>query len=184
MAEIEKNLVRFERAGNLHDVRNATERGLEVGVEVHGDLWALQDSLDELAQLAATAGVDVVGQVTQKLDAPNPATLVGKGKLDEIRSQVRELKPDVVLFDVELSPRQLRNVEEALEVKVLDRTALILDIFARHAHTHEGRLQVELAQLEYRLPRLTRLWTHLSRQTGGGGAAGVGMRGPGETQLE
>ena len=86
MTENEKNLIRFERAGDLHDVRNATERGLMVGVEMHGDVWALQDSLDELAQLAATAGVEVVGQVTQKLDQPNPATLVGKGKLEEIRS--------------------------------------------------------------------------------------------------
>jgi GTP-binding protein HflX len=189
MADIEKNLIRFERVDGLHDVRTATERGLMVGVELQGDLWALQDSLDELAQLASTAGVEVVGQVTQKLDEPNPATLVGKGKLEEIRAQARDLRPDVVLFDVELSPRQLRNVEESLNVKILDRTALILDIFARHAHTHEGRLQVELAQLEYRLPRLTRLWTHLSRQTGGGGGAGgagggVGLRGPGETQLE
>jgi GTP-binding protein HflX len=171
-------------ADGMHEVRQRPERALMVGVEIGQTVWSIEDSLSELAQLAETAGVDVIGQVTQKLDSPNPATLVGKGKLDEIR-KLRESEPyDLLLFDEELSPRQQRNIEEALNIKTLDRTALILDIFARHARTREGRLQVELAQLEYRLPRLTRLWTHLSRQTGGAGGAGVGMRGPGETQLE
>ena len=181
-----KSLIAVERSNGTHDVRQTPERALMVGVELRENVWALEDSLDELAQLASTAGVDVVGRVTQKLSEPHPATLVGKGKLDEIRAQAGELQADLILFDDELSPRQLRNLEETLSLKVLDRTALILDIFARHAHTREGRLQVELAQLEYRLPRLTRLWTHLSRQTGGAGAAGggVGLRGPGETQLE
>jgi GTP-binding protein HflX len=151
-----------------------------VGVELGKPLWSTDDSLDELEQLAATAGVEVVGRVTQKLSDPNPATLVGKGKLEEIKAARDELGADLLLFDEELSPSQQRNLEDALGTKILDRTGIILDIFARHAQTREGRLQVELAQLEYRLPRLTRMWTHLSRQAVGG----VGLRGPGETQLE
>jgi GTP-binding protein HflX len=140
------------------------------------------DSLSELEQLAATAGVDVVGKVSQKLDEPNPGTLIGKGKLAEVKEMRGQLGAGILLFDEELTPTQQRNLEAAMgeDVKVLDRTGLILDIFARHAQTREGRLQVELAQLEYRLPRLTRMWTHLSRQ----GVGGVGLRGPGETQLE
>jgi len=150
----------------------------------------VEDSLAELAQLARTAGVEVVGQTYQRLRSISPATLIGKGKVGELVEYRDELGYDVLIFDDELSPRQQRNLEEALgeDVNVLDRTALILDIFARHAHTHEGALQVELAQYEYRLPRLTRQWTHLARQAGGGaargGVAGVGLRGPGETQLE
>ena len=151
-----------------------------IGVEIGRPLWSTGDSLDELEQLAATAGVEVVGRVTQKLSDPNPATLVGKGKLDEIKSTRDESQADLLLFDEELTPSQQRNLEDALGTKILDRTGIILDIFARHAQTREGRLQVELAQLEYRLPRLTRMWTHLSRQAVGG----VGLRGPGETQLE
>ncbi len=152
--------------------------------------WPVEDSLAELAQLARTAGVEVVGQTYQRLESINPATLIGKGKVEELVEYRRKLDYDVLIFDEELSPRQQRNLEEALgeSVKVLDRTALILDIFAHHAHTREGALQVELAQYEYRLPRLTRRWTHLARQAGGGaargGVAGVGLRGPGETQLE
>jgi GTP-binding protein HflX len=153
---------------------------LLVGVETGKQLWKLDDSLAELEQLAATAGVDVVGRVSQKMGRRNPTTLVGKGKLDEIKEALGEHKADIILFDEELTPSQQRNLEDALDTKILDRTALILDIFARHAQTREGRLQVELAQLEYRLPRLTRMWTHLSRQAVGG----VGLRGPGETQLE
>jgi GTP-binding protein HflX len=185
MSDQPRNLVFEQSTANcLHPVRHAPERALMVGVEAGRPVWSLDDSLAELAQLASTAGVDVIGEVTQKLDTPNPATLVGKGKLEEIRKLKETEGYDLLLFDEELSPRQQRNIEEALNVKTLDRTGLILDIFARHARTREGRLQVELAQLEYRLPRLTRLWTHLSRQTGGTGGAGVGLRGPGETQLE
>jgi GTP-binding protein HflX len=131
----------------------------------------------------------VVGYEVQQLVHPHPATFVGPGKAREIRERVEELAANVVLFDDELSPRHQRELEEILgdEIKLLDRTALILDIFAQHAHTREGTLQVELAQYEYRLPRLTRAWTHLARQAGGraGGATGsVGVRGPGESQLE
>jgi GTP-binding protein HflX len=140
----------------------------------------MQESLEELALLARTAGLQVVGHITQTLETIHPATYIGKGKLDEARSILAHTPFDVLLFDVELSPTQQRNIEEVIDAKVLDRTALILDIFAAHARTREGALQVELAQYEYRLPRLTRQWTHLSRQSVGG----VGLRGPGETQLE
>jgi len=153
-------------------------------------LLAVDDSLEELRALADTAGLEVVGEMTQKLDRIEPATFIGKGKVDELKTWQSELGFEVALFDDELSPRHQRNLEQELgeKARVLDRTALILDIFAQHAHTREGALQVELAQYEYRLPRLTRGWTHLVRQAGGGagrsGTAGVGLRGPGETQLE
>lgn len=140
----------------------------------------MQDSLEELARLAETVDVEVIGAVTQKLSHPVAATYVGKGKLEEIKAEREQLGYDLVIFDDELTPSQQRNLEKALDVKIIDRTALILDVFAKRAQTHEGRLQVELAQLEYRLPRLTGMWTHLSRQAVGG----VGLRGPGETQLE
>ncbi len=177
------------------------ERGFLVGVELKRvgsaspveaapELLPLEDSLDELAHLARTAGVTVVGRETQRLARYNPATLIGSGKLIEIKEQMAETAADVLIFDEELSPRHQRELEKVLGdgAKVLDRTSLILDVFAQHAHTREGSLQVELAQYEYRLPRLTRQWTHLARQAGGGaargGAGGVGLRGPGETQLE
>ncbi len=163
-----------------------------MGVELKNKyaLWTVEDSLAELAQLARTAGIEVVGQTYQRLNSIVAATFIGKGKVQELVDLQAELDFDVLIFDEELSPRQQRELEEAFadEVKVLDRTALILDIFAQHAHTREGALQVELAQYEYRLPRLTRAWTHLARQAGGaagrGGIGGVGLRGPGETQLE
>ncbi|MGB8252787.1 MAG: GTPase HflX [Anaerolineaceae bacterium] len=169
------------------------ERAFLVGVELYGvsQLLTLEDSLAELSLLADTAGLDVVGEITQQLDKPNPATYIGSGKVEEIKLLLEETVADVVLFDVELSPRHLRELEEKFgeAVRVVDRTALILDIFAQHARTAEGILQVELAQYEYRLPRLTRAWTHLARQAGGGAGrtgnvGGVGLRGPGETQLE
>jgi GTP-binding protein HflX len=164
-----------------------------VGVGIKGNqetLWSVQDSLAELKRLAETAGLTVVGQAYQNLSAPHPATYIGKGKVEEVQSDIEMLDAGTVIFDDELSPGQQRNLERMFgeKVKVLDRTALILDIFAQHAATKEGQLQVELAQYQYRLPRLTRLWTHLARQAGGGsargGAGGVGLRGPGETQLE
>jgi len=176
----------------LIETEPAAERALLVGIQLKNrrNRWDVHDSLAELAQLATTAGLQVVGQTWQRLDRPNAATLVGSGKVKELGELCRDLECNVVLFDDELTPRQLRNLEEALgeEIKILDRTGLILDIFAQHAHTREGQLQVELAQYQYRLPRLTRAWTHLARQAGGGaargGSGGVGLRGPGETQLE
>lgn len=162
-----------------------------VGTELYDSdpLLPVEDSLDELARLADTAGMAVVGQTTQRFEKPHSATYIGPGKVEEIKLLLEELDADVVIFDDELLPRHQRELEEAFgeDVKVVDRTALILDIFAQHARTREGKLQVELAQLEYRLPRLTRMWTHLARQAGGragGATGGVGLRGPGETQLE
>ena len=164
-----------------------------MGIELRGQpgAFSIEDSLAELAQLATTAGMVVAGQTYQRVSHVNPATLIGSGKLAEIVAMRAELGASAILFDDELNPRQQREIEKAVkdeDVKVLDRTALILDIFAKHARTREGALQVELAQYEYRLPRLTRAWTHLARQAGGGAAAsgtgGVGLRGPGETQLE
>jgi GTP-binding protein HflX len=169
------------------------ERTFLVGIEIRGqdELLSLDDSLVELTLLADTAGLNVVGQATQRLNRPNSQTYIGPGKVDEVHALVEDLRVEVVLFDEELSPRHLRELEKAFgdDVRILDRTALILDIFAQHAATREGALQVELAQYEYRLPRLTRAWTHLARQAGGGGGrsgsvGGVGLRGPGETQLE
>jgi len=152
-------------------------------------MWPVAASLAELARLADTAGLDVVGQAVQRLDRPNPATFIGAGKVQEVAEQIELTAADTVIFDAELSPRHQRELERVFgeDVKLLDRTALILDIFAQHARTREGAVQVELAQYEYRLPRLTRAWTHLARQAGGragGATGGVGLRGPGETQLE
>jgi len=167
------------------------ERAFLVGTEFRDSdaLLSVEDSLEELARLADTAGIDVVGQAIQRFDKPNPATYIGAGKVEEVKLLIEELDAGAVIFDDELLPRNQRELEEAFgeDVKVIDRTALILDIFAQHAQTREGKLQVELAQLEYRLPRLTRMWTHLARQAGGragGATGGVGLRGPGETQLE
>lgn len=139
----------------------------------------LAEHLEELAELADTAGAVVVGEVTQSLDKPNPATYLGKGKLEDLRLTAERDEATLIIFDDELSPAQARNVEEALGVRVMDRAELILDIFATRARTSEARMQVELAQLRYMLPRLTRMWTHLEKFRGG-----IGMRGPGETQLE
>ena len=169
------------------------ERAFLVSVEVRHEpgLFTPKDSLLELERLAETAGLVVIGQVSQRLNKPDATTLIGSGKVAELKELVEEHHADLVIFDEELSPRHQRELETVLGegVRLLDRTALILDIFAQHARTSEGALQVELAQLEYRLPRLTRQWTHLARQAGGGGGraggvGGVGLRGPGETQLE
>lgn len=138
-----------------------------------------EEYLDELAFLAETAGAEPVARFTQKLDYPNPRTYVGTGKLDEIRQYVDDNEIGLVIFDDELSSKQVANIEKELKVKILDRTSLILDIFAKRAQTATARTQVELAQYQYLLPRLTRMWTHLERQRGG-----IGMRGPGETQIE
>ncbi len=171
-----------------------TEKAVLVGL-----ITRLQDErktneyLDELEFLADTAGAQVVKRFTQKLDTPNSVTYIGKGKLDEIREYLASFEEDpeneigMVIFDDELSAKQIRNIEKELKVKILDRTSLILDIFAMRAQTASAKTQVELAQYKYMLPRLQRLWTHLERQGGGSGSGkggSVGLRGPGETQLE
>ena len=156
----------------------ASEAAFLVGVMLKDREWN-GASLEELEGLAETAGTEVVGQMTQRREKPDQATYLGSGKVDELRGMVEMTDADVVIFDNDLSPAQTRNLEKALDVKVVDRSELILDIFAARAQTHEARLAVELAQLEYSMPRLKRMWTHLSRQK-----MGVGLRGPGEKQLE
>ncbi len=157
-----------------------TERVFLIGAELQrGGAVDARESLDELAELANTAGAEIVGDGLQKLARPHAATFIGKGKAAEFAEQCRNGFVDTVLFDDELSPAQTRNLERIFDCKVLDRTALILDIFAQRAQTREGKMQIEMAQLQHILPRLTRFWTHLSRQKGG-----IGMRGDGETQLE
>jgi GTP-binding protein HflX len=158
-----------------------TERVFLVGVELKsGSTHQLRESLDELAELAQTAGGEVIGEGVQKVEGANAATYIGKGKAEEFAKFCAEHNVDTVIFDDELTPAQTRNLEKIFEVKILDRTALILDIFSQRARTREGKLQIELAQLQHLLPRLTRFWGHLSRQKGG-----IGMRGgEGESQLE
>jgi len=166
----------------LIETRNrGTERVFLVGVELKSRSgWEIRDSLDELSELATSAGGQVVGDGLQKMAAPCATTYIGKGKAEEFAAHCREADVDTVIFDDELSPAQSRNLEKAFNCKVLDRTSLILDIFAQRARTREGKLQIELAQLQHLLPRLTGFWGHLSRQKGG-----IGMRGgEGETQLE
>ncbi|HEY6996788.1 MAG TPA: GTPase HflX [Candidatus Binatia bacterium] len=157
------------------------ERALLVGIELPSrkQQVALAYSLEELERLAETAGAKVLGKQHQQIKSITPATLIGRGKVDEIQAKVKELHADLVILDEDLTPAQQRNLENAFNVRVVDRSQLILDIFAQRARSNEGKLQVELAQLEYLLPRLTRQWTHLSRLGGG-----IGTRGPGETQLE
>ena len=158
---------------------SAPERAILVGAELSGTDWPVEESLEELAQLAATAGTNCVDRVIQRLARPHPGTLLGSGKIEEIAELVRFHDCDAVIFDLELTPGQHRNLERELETQVLDRTALILIIFGQRARTKEGRLQVELAQVEYDLPRLARQWSHLSRQRGS-----VQQRGEGEKQIE
>jgi GTPase len=142
------------------------------------------EHLEELGRLADTAGVDAVGTARQRLDSPNPRLFVGEGKAEEIRDLATELGATLILFDEELTPAQGKNLEKFTGVRIMDRAELILDIFATRARTAEAKMQVELAQLQYLLPRLTRMWAHLSRTRGGVSSGGAGMRGPGETQLE
>lgn len=171
---------------------NSPEKAYLIGVSIKGarPLLPVEESLEELMMLAKTAGLEVIGMTTQRVSRVDPKTFIGSGKLEEVKAEIETTGVQTVLFDDELSPRHQRELEAVFgeTIKVLDRSALILDIFAQHAQTHEGRLQVELAQYEYLLPRLTRQWTHLERQTGGGsargGSGGVGLRGPGEKQLE
>jgi GTPase len=177
MAERGSNNNPTEQAGGL--LAQAPRRAILVGVDMPGADWPVAESLDELEQLAATASVTCADRVTQHLARPHPATLLGSGKIEEIAELVRYHNCDAVIFDLELSPGQHRTLEGAFEAQVLDRTALILIIFAQRARTREGRLQVELAQIEYDLPRLARQWSHLSRQKGS-----VNQRGEGEKQIE
>src|SRR6188472_2549935 len=164
----------------LIDLEPPVEKAFLVAVDTGDDQgWSAEDSLTELANLATTAGADVVGAEWQNRRHVDPNWYVGKGKAEELLQAKSETGFDVLIADDELSPAQQKSLESLLNTKVIDRSRLILDIFALHAQTHEGRLQVELAQLEYQLPRLTRLWTHLSRTQGG-----IGSRGPGESQLE
>ncbi len=173
-------MARFEH----HSTAFVPERAILVGVDLGRSEWLLEDSLAELGRLAQTDGAEVVGTLTQRLDAPVPKTFIGKGKVDEVVSAVRALDADVVIFDDELTPSQQVNLEKIVgePTKIIDRTALILDIFGQHATTREGRLQVQLAQLSYVLPRLRGMWSHLvGEQTRGG----IGSRfGQGESQLE
>ena len=162
------------------DLAPPVEKAFLIAVDTGEDRgWSAEESLAELANLAATAGAEVVGAEWQNRRHVDPNWYVGKGKADELVSAKAETGFDLLIADDELSPGQQKALEGLLSVKVIDRSRLILDIFALHANTHEGRLQVELAQLEYQLPRLTRMWTHLSRTQGG-----IGSRGPGESQLE
>lgn len=163
----------------LHSTAPTIDRAYLVAADLQGQLLTAQESLEELAELSRTAGAEVVGRTTQKLDHPNVATYVGKGKVSEVKEASRERNANVVIFDDELSPSQQRNLEQELGAKVIDRTALILDIFATRAHTREGRLQTSLAQMSYLLPRLAGQWSHLERMEGA-----IGTRGPGETQIE
>jgi GTP-binding protein HflX len=168
-------------ARNLIEVASPSERALLVGAPRKGtpDAQAVDEHLDELARLADTAGAAVVGRVVQFITKPTPDLYIGRGKAAEVAGRVVELGATLVICDEELSPRQGKHLEDALGVRVMDRTELIIDIFALRARSREAKMQVELAQLEYLLPRLTRMWAHLSRIRGG-----IGLRGPGETQLE
>ncbi len=163
------------------DLQPPVERAFLVGAPRKGsaDATLVDEHLDELAQLADTAGALVVGRASQRVEAPTPSLYLGQGKVEEVKEALRAVGASLVLFDEPLSPVQGMNLERALETRVMDRTEVILDIFATRARSHESRLQVERAQLEYLLPRLMRMWTHLSRIRGG-----IGLRGPGETQLE
>jgi len=164
------------------------DRAVLVGIELKGkaSAWTLQDSLDELGQLALTAGLEVAGTTWQKLSHPDPSTWIGSGKVQELKELLATAEASYALFDDELSPGQTKKLAMALGdgVRIIDRTRLILDIFSQHAHSREGQLQVELAQYQYLLPRLTGLRADLAQQVGGTGAGPVGLRGPGETQLE
>ncbi len=162
--------------------RKEREKAILVGVATRDvTLKRAREHLAELGRLADTAGAQIMDEVLQRRPAFDPSTLVGAGKAREIQDLVGQHEADLVIFDEDLSGAQAKNLEEVIHAKILDRSGLILDIFARHARTSEAKIQVEVAQLQYLLPRLTRAWTHLSRQAGG---VGIGMRGPGETQLE
>jgi GTPase len=160
--------------------RTQPERALLLAADTREGPWPVDESLAELAELTRTAGAEVVGSLSQRMERPDPRTYLGRGKLGDAREEAIDKNADLVIVDDELPPATQRAMEDVLGRRVVDRTLLILDIFAQRARTHEGRVQVELARLEYLLPRLTRAWTHLERQVGGIGVRG----GPGETQIE
>jgi len=163
-----------------HLTATIKERAVLVGIISQGQTdIQTKEYLDELEFLVKTAGANSIKTFTQRVDIPNPKTFVGTGKINEIHSFIKDNDIDIIIFDDELSPSQLRNIERILEIRILDRTNLILDIFAARAQTAHAKVQVELAQYEYLMPRLTRMWTHLQKQKGG-----MGMRGPGETEIE
>lgn len=165
-----------------HQLENKQEieKAILIGIELKSAaLKSSEEYLDELEFLASTAGAETLERFTQRLEIPNPKTYVGKGKLEELQAYIAEYNVDLAIFDDELSPSQIRNLEEALKCKIVDRSSLILDIFAKNARTAQARTQVELAQSQYLLPRLTRMWTHLQKQKGG-----IGMKGPGEKEIE
>ncbi len=171
----------------LYDTQtpNPPSRAILIGVTLRDSmLHETEESLQELRQLTETAGIEVVCETIQARNAPNPTYYIGEGKVEELKAVVEELEADVIIFDEELSPAQTRNIENTLEIATFDRTGLILQVFAQRALTSEARLQVTLAQLEYALPRLTRMWTHLSRMATSAGSGSGALRGPGETQLE
>jgi len=161
----------------MSELMNNRENALLVGV-IHGEVTesVMHDHLDELELLADTAGVEVVGQITQQLSRIQPAYFIGKGKAEQVMNQAQAMGVSLIIFDEDLSPTQTKNYQKLIDsIQVIDRSTLILDIFAKHAKTKEAKTQVELAQLEYQLPRLTRMWTHLERQMGGVGTrAGAG----------
>ena len=170
--------------GKREKEREGGEIAILVGVTFPGDPMSHEHPLDELARLVDTAGATVAGRLVQRRAKPDASTFLGKGKAEEAAELAREVGADLVVTDADLSPAQLRNLERILDVRVVDRTELILDIFALHARSHQAKLQVELAQAQYVLPRLRRMWTHLSREGGGGQSAAIGSRGPGEKQIE
>ncbi len=164
----------------MYELTETKETAVAIAIGRKGtDRETAFEHLSEIESLAETAGADIIEKIYQELDAPNPATAIGKGKVEEIKELILEKLVTLVIFDDELSPAQLRNLENAFNVKVIDRSGLILDIFAKHARSLEAKVQVELAQLQYILPRLSKMWTHLSKQYGG-----IGTKGPGETQIE
>ena len=171
----------------LYDTQapNPPSRAILVGVKLRDALMhETEESLQELQQLTETAGIEVVCETIQSRNVPNPTYFIGEGKVEELKDVAGELEADAIIFDEELSPAQTRNIENMLDIATVDRTGLILQVFAQRALTSEARLQVSLAQLEYALPRLTRMWTHLSRIATSGGSGSGALRGPGETQLE
>ena len=170
--------------GKRSTQREQGERAILVGVTLPNDPVTYEHPLDELARLAETAGAVEVGRVMQKRARPDPKTYIGKGKALEIAELAREHDADLIITDVDLAPAKLRNLEAILDLRVIDRTELILDIFALHARSHQAKLQVELAQAQYVLPRLKRMWSHLNREGGTGQSSAIGTRGPGEKQIE